>query len=219
MRPRTAFLVPSRRRSRHVARLIPLLLALAVLATLAARPDLLGRSTGDAAPVADSYDGFDAKGAEQLRQDQCLMAGALRLGGPGMYGLAQDALNQPADKLHGAANRDYWTDTPLSKAYDQDKAAADKEESALYAHIGDWKIQGLSTPGGFASKADFEWPPGMAGDDRQNFFAQTGLFKWVSEQFWKGEDDFYQDPTPKADDATVKAVKDLGTPLYGSNPD
>ncbi|MGW2853756.1 RICIN domain-containing protein [Streptomyces sp. NPDC001215] len=218
LRPRTAFLVPSRRRSRHVARLIPLLLALAVLATLAARPDLLGRSTGDAAPVADSYDGFDAKGAEQLRQDQCLMAGALRLGGPGMYGLAQDALNQPADKLHGAANRDYWTDTPLSKAYDQDKAAADKEESALYAHIGDWKIQGLSTPGGFASKADFEWPPGMAGDDRQNFFAQTGLFKWVSEQFWKGEGDFYQDPTPKADDATVKAVKDLGTPLYGSNP-
>ncbi|MEV6027176.1 RICIN domain-containing protein [Streptomyces sp. NPDC052036] len=169
--------------------------------------------------MADSYDGFDGKGAEQVRQDQCLMAGALRLGGPGMYGLAQDALNQPADKLHGAANPDYWTDTPLSKAYDQDKAASDKEESALYAHIGDWKIQGLSTPGGFESKADIEWPPGMAGDDRQNFFAQTGLSQWIRERFDKGEGDFYQDPTPKADDATVKAVKDLGTPLYGNTPD
>ncbi|MEU6371234.1 RICIN domain-containing protein [Streptomyces sp. NPDC046931] len=215
MRSRPWFRLPRTRRPRKLAPALTAVTSLAVLAGLAVQP---GSSLPPSVPVADSYDGFDAKGAEQLRQDQCLMAGALRLGGPGMYGLAQGALNQPADKLHGAANRDYWTDTPLSKAYDQDKAAADKEESALYAHIGDWKIQGLSTPGGFESKADFEWPPGMAGDDRQNFFAQTGLFKWVSEQFWKGEDDFYKDPTPKADDATVKAVRDLGEPLYGSDP-
>lgn len=216
VRPRPWFRLPGTRRSRKLAPALTAVTSLAVLAGLAVQP---GSSLPPYATVADSYDGFDVKGAEQLRQDQCLMAGALRLGGPGMYGLAQGALNQPAATLHGAANRDYWTDTPLSKAYDQDKAAADKEESALYAHIGDWKIQGLSTPGGFESKADFEWPPGTGGDDRQNFFAQTGLFKWVSEQFWKGEDDFYQDPTPKADDATVRAVKDLGTPLYGSSPD
>ncbi|MEU6093245.1 RICIN domain-containing protein [Streptomyces sp. NPDC047079] len=148
------------------------------------------------------------------------MAGALRLGGPGMYGLAQDALNQTPDKLHGAANQEYWTgNTPLAKAYAQDRTAADQEGSALSAHIRDWEIHGLSDPGGFESIADFERPPGAGGDDRQNFFAQTGLSQWIWQQFGKREGDFYQDPTPKADDATVQAVKDLGTPLYGSDPD
>ncbi|MER6121997.1 ricin-type beta-trefoil lectin domain protein [Streptomyces sp. NPDC001795] len=194
------------------------LLALAVLTTLAARPDLIGRPI-DSSPVADSYDGFDATAAEQLRQDQCLMADALRLGGPAMFGTAQDALNQTPDKLHTAANREYWKDTPLSKAFDQDKAAADKEGSALHDHVTDWQapLDGLSTPAGF-TETGFHWPPG-AGGQGDNFFDQTGITKWIWAQFWKDEGDFYQDPTPKADDATVKALKDLGTPLYGKDPD
>ena len=101
MRPGPGSLIPALRRSRHFARALPILLALAVLTTLAARPDLLSRSTADGSPVADSYDGFDAKGAEQLRQDQCLLAGVLRQGGPTMFGIAQDGLNQAPDTACG----------------------------------------------------------------------------------------------------------------------
>ncbi|MEV6172883.1 RICIN domain-containing protein [Streptomyces sp. NPDC051954] len=199
-------------------------MAVAVLAGLAAQPDLLdryARDAGDAVPVADSYDGFDAKGAEQLRQDQCLMADALRIGGAGMFTTAQNALNQTPDKLRTAANREYWTDTPLSTAYRQDKDAADKEGEALYARLQEWQkpVSGLPTPGGFKSVADFEDPPGLPGSDEKSFHSQTGLSQWIYEQFWKSEDDLYEDPTQKADEATIKAVKDLGAPLYGSSPD
>lgn len=57
----------------------------------------------------------------------------------------------------------------------------------------------------------------MTGEE--NFYGQTGLTKWISGRFWKDEGDFYQDPTAKADEKTVKAVADLGTPLYGKSPD
>ncbi|MET7389957.1 ricin-type beta-trefoil lectin domain protein [Streptomyces sp. NPDC005529] len=194
-------------------------MALAVLAGVASVPDLPTHRDGDSSPVADSYDGFDAKGAEQLREDQCLLSEALRRGGPSMYTTAQDGLNQTPEKLHTAANREYWNDTPLSTTFEKDRTAADAEGTALYEHVRDWKISGLPTPGGFKSVADFEDPPGLPGDSRDNFFGQTGLSRWIWEQFWKSEGDFYEDPTPKADDATLKAVKDLGTPLYGNSPD
>jgi hypothetical protein len=195
------------------------MLALAVLATVAGHPELPERRTVDGGLVADSYDGFDGAAAEQLRQDQCLLTGALRLGGPAMFGTAQDGLNQTPDKLHTAADRAYWNTTPLSTAFDKDKDAADKEGDALGAYVDEWKkpLAGLSTPGGF-TETGFHWPPGTTGTG-PGFFAQTGLDKWVADQFWKQEDDFYADPTPKADDSTVQAVKNLGTPLYGADPD
>ncbi|MEU9430797.1 ricin-type beta-trefoil lectin domain protein, partial [Streptomyces sp. NPDC048342] len=145
----------------------------------------------------------------------------LRLGGPGMFSTAQDALDQTPDKLHTAANREYWNTTALSTAYDQDKAAASKEVVALHDRISEWKkpVSGLPAPGGFKTVADFEDPPGLPGDDTQDFFEQTGLAQWAGSRMWLAEDPFYDDPTPKADDVTLKAVKDLGTPLYGSSPD
>jgi len=218
--PRYRLFTHARARSGLLTPLLTSALGVALLGGLAVQPDLLSRyAADDMATVADSYDGFDAKAAEQLRQDQCLMTETLRMGGPAMFGVAQNGLGQTPDKLHTAANREYWNTTPLSTAFDQDKSAADKEGTALYDHIGDFGISGLSTPGGFKSVTDFEWPPGVGGDDRPNFFQQTGLAKWTWEQFWKSEDDFYRDLTPKADEATVKAVKDLGDPLYGKTPD
>ncbi|MEU2426088.1 ricin-type beta-trefoil lectin domain protein [Streptomyces sp. NPDC007851] len=198
---------------------MPAVLALAVLATVAGRPDPHHDRAADLSPVADSYDGFDTKAAEQLRQDQCLMAGVLGMGGPAMFSTAQAALDQTPDKLHTAANREYWNTTPLSTAYDQDKDAADKAGDALDAYIDVWKkpLDGLSTPAGF-TVTGFHWPPGTTGTG-PSFFAQTGLSQWTAAQFWKTEDGFYEDPTPRADDATLKAVKDLGTPLYGADPD
>ncbi|WP_445585622.1 ricin-type beta-trefoil lectin domain protein [Streptomyces resistomycificus] len=147
------------------------------------------------------------------------MADVLRMGGPAMFTTAQDALNQTPDKLHTAADRERWKDTPLGKAFETDRAAASKEGAALDAYTEAWKkpLDGLSTPAGF-TETGFHWPPGTTGTG-PGFFEQTGLSKWVSDRFWKAEEDFYEDPTPLADEATLKAVKDLGTPLYGSDPD
>ncbi|MER5890652.1 RICIN domain-containing protein, partial [Streptomyces sp. NPDC001941] len=146
------------------------------------------------------------------------MSDVLRLGGPAMSATAQDGLNQPQDKLHALADREYWEETPLATAYTGDKNAALNELDALDALRGTWKkpLDGLSTPGGF-TEAAFHWPPGTS-DGKEDFYGQTGLSKWISDRFWKDEGDFYEDPTPQADAATVKAVKDLGTPLYGPDP-
>ncbi|MFI8075131.1 ricin-type beta-trefoil lectin domain protein [Streptomyces sp. NPDC086033] len=221
--PRYRLFTRARTRSGLLTPLLTSAVAVGLIGSVAVQPSLISRYAADdmasVADAGDSYDGFDAKAAEQLRQDQCLLGEALRMGGPAMFGVAQDGLNQTPDKLHTAANRQYWETTPLSTAFEQDRDAADKEGSALYDHISDFEISGLPTPGGFKSVADFEWPPGTSGDDGLNFFQQTGISKWIWEQFWKSEDDFYRDLTPKADEATVKAVKDLGDPLYGGDPD
>ncbi|MFK4102656.1 ricin-type beta-trefoil lectin domain protein [Streptomyces sp. NPDC019531] len=221
--PRHRLFTHARARSGLLTPLLTSAVAVALIGSVAVQPDLISRYAADnmaaVADTGDSYDGFDTKAAEELRQDQCLLGETLRMGGPAMFGVAQDGLNQTPDKLHTAANREYWNTTPLSTAFQQDRDTADKEGSALYDHIRDFQISGLPTPSGFKSKADFEWPPGTSGDDRPNFFQQTGISKWIWEQFWKSEGDFYHDLTPKADETAVKAVKELGDPLYGGDPD
>ncbi|MEU1476022.1 ricin-type beta-trefoil lectin domain protein [Streptomyces sp. NPDC005760] len=222
--PRFRLFTHARARSGLLTPLLASAVAVALIGSVSVQPDLISRYAGDdmasVADAGDSYDGFDAQAAEQLREDQCRLGEVLRMGGPAMFGVAQDGLNQTPDKLHTAANREYWNDTPLATAFEQDRDAAHKEGSALFDHIRDFEISGLPTPRrGFKSVADFEWPPGTSGDDGLNFFQQTGISKWIWEQFWKDEGDFYRDPTPRADDATVKAVKDLGDPLYGGDPD
>ncbi|CAL9672882.1 hypothetical protein SUDANB178_07592 [Streptomyces sp. enrichment culture] len=147
------------------------------------------------------------------------MSEVLRLGGPTMATVAQDGLNQPADKLRILANREYWEKTPLSGAYDSDRATADKQLGDLAALELGWEkpVEGLTTPVGI-SDVEFHWPPGMGNDGRQSFYEQTGLTAWVADRFWKSEDDFYGDSTPEADARTLKAVDDLGNPLYGKDP-
>nr|WP_234439906.1 RICIN domain-containing protein [Streptomyces bicolor] len=173
----------------------------------------------DAAPVADSYPWFEDTPAEQLRQDQCLMADVLRLGGPAMAATAQDGLNQSADKLHALADRQHWENTPLATAYKSDRDAAGKELDALNALRDNWAkpLAGMTNPAGF-TVTGFQWPPDGS-DGKPGFYSQTGLSQWVSDRFWRDEASFYEDPTPAADAATRKAVSDLGTPLYGKDPD
>ncbi|MFF3849413.1 ricin-type beta-trefoil lectin domain protein [Streptomyces sp. NPDC002328] len=223
MRLRPRFSRPVSRKTGYLAPIIASGLASAVLSGMVEQPGLLGRSSGaDMAPVADSYDGFDAAAADQLRQDQCLMTEVLRRGGPSMAATAQNGLNQAPDKLREVANRQYWEDTPLAAAFDKDRDAAFKEADALYARLNAWKepVSGLPQPGGFKSLADFEWPPGTsASTGDKDFFDQAGLGPWIGSRMWLHEGDFYKDPTSKADEKTVKAVKDLGTPLYGKDPD
>ncbi|MGV9233821.1 RICIN domain-containing protein [Streptomyces nigra] len=209
------------RRSRFT-RLLPLPLAAALLTGLAVSPDLLTRPTNsldDAAPVAGSSPWFDDTAAEQLRQDQCLMADVLRLGGPAMAGTAQDALNRPAEELHTLADRKYWENTPLATAFKSDRATADKALQDLAAQRDTWKkpLEGLTNPAGFTDTG-FHWPPD-GGNGKPGFYTQTGLDRWTADRFWQDEETFYKDSTPAADAATRKAVTDLGTPLYGKDPD
>jgi hypothetical protein len=161
--PRYRLFTHARARSGLLTPLLTSAVAVALIGSVAVQPDLISRyAADDMAPVADvgdSYDGFDAKAAEQLRQDQCLLGEALRMGGPGMFGVAQDGLNQTPDKLHTAANRSYWESTPLSTAFKQDRDAASKEGSALYDHIRDFRISDLSQPGGFARRSTSSGPP------------------------------------------------------------
>ncbi|WP_328721872.1 RICIN domain-containing protein [Streptomyces sp. NBC_00247] len=196
-------------------------MSLAVVCALLA--SLVGARPAPVSPamanVADSYDGFDAAAAEQLRQDQCLMAGALRVGGTSTVPVAQNALNQSPASLHTLADQEYWNGTPLSTAYEQDRDAIDATSDALVARLAAWQVplSGLSYPYNFANNAEFYWPPGVPGTTA-DFFDQVGYGQWLGDQWWKDESDLYEDPTPVADDATVQAVKDLGTPLYG-DPD
>ncbi|MFB7493774.1 RICIN domain-containing protein [Streptomyces sp. NPDC056161] len=144
------------------------------------------------------------------------MADVLRLGGPSMSGVARDALNQAPDALHAAANRQYWDDTPLSRMFEQDRVLLDSDSARRDTTRKSWPVplNGLATPLGY-SFGGFFTPP----DGKEDFFARTGLPQWSGEQWWRSEDTFYEDPTPRADEATAKAVKDLGTPLYGNDPD
>ncbi|WP_328413605.1 RICIN domain-containing protein [Streptomyces violaceus] len=214
--------MPRSGRPRFLTSVVTSAAAVAVLAGLAVHPDVLDRLTGTeaAAPANDSVDWSDDTAAELLRQDQCLMAEVLRLGGPSMTATAQDGLDQPPDKLHALANRDHWEDTPLALAYQRDRDAARKELEALKNRLGEWgkPLNGLSQPGGFDSLADWQDPPGSVGSEQGDFYTQTGLTSWVADKFWKDEGDFYEDLTPKADDKTLKAVTDLGAPLYGEKP-
>ncbi|MDX3763806.1 RICIN domain-containing protein [Streptomyces sp. AK02-04a] len=211
--------MPGSRRSGFFTPVVTSVAALAVLGGLAVQPDLLGRGA-DADPASDSYDWNVDTAAEQLRQDQCLMADVLRLGGPSMATTAQDGLNQPADKLHTLADRKSWEKTPLAAAYQTDRDAAGKELDALHALRDGWRkpLEGLTNPAGF-TETDFHWPPGSPGDGKEDFYGQTGLTKWTADRFWKNDGDFYADSTPRADAATLKAVDDLGSPLYGKDPD
>ncbi|MEU9419598.1 ricin-type beta-trefoil lectin domain protein [Streptomyces sp. NPDC048272] len=191
------------------------------MSSLAVQPALLDRSNAlRAAAAGSSEDWLDDTVAEQWRQDQCLMADVLRLGGPAMAQVAQDGLNQPQDKLHVLADRKHWQETPLATAYQKDQDAASSTLTALHSLRDTWKkpLEGLTTPGGI-NDADFHWPPGSPGDGKQDFYAQTGLSKWTSDRFWASESDFYEDPTPQASEAAVSAVKSLGAPLYGKDPD
>ncbi|MFJ5812131.1 RICIN domain-containing protein [Streptomyces sp. NPDC093093] len=188
---------------------------------MAVQPDLADRVSGQRIKsAAGSKDWLYDTDAELWRQDQCLMSDVLRLGGPSMVQTAQDGLNQPQDKLHVLADRNHWEQTPLAAAYEKDRDAASAAMTALNATRDGWKqpLAGLDTPAGI-NDADFHWPPGSPGSDTEDFHTQTGLSKWISERFWTDESTFYKDPTPKAAGPTVAAVKALGTPLYGKDPD
>jgi len=184
LRTRPGFSTPPTRRLGFLTTALTPVLAGAVLCGIAAGPGLTDRLDLAASSASDRRDDwYEDTADEQLRQDQCLMAEVLRLGGPTMAGIAQDGLNQTPDKLHTLANQEHWTDTPLAQAYKTDREAFSKELDALNARQEAWKkpVSGLPYPGGFKSVTDFEWPPGTSASTGKSFHAQTGLSGWIAE--------------------------------------
>ncbi|MET7457029.1 RICIN domain-containing protein [Streptomyces sp. NPDC005574] len=198
---------PAPGRPKLLTRLIPPVLAVAVLAGLTARPDLLDRDTGrDAVPASDSYDGFDSKAAEQLRADQCVGVDALRKGGPSLFALAQNAIGLPPDQLHQKLDRDLYNEsTPLHQAFYADNASSDQ----WVKKAGDQGQAWSGTVSGLESYPD-------APRDANKIFDQVGLLPWLYQSYFKSVDLFspFYEPSPTADDATKAAALAVGDPLY-----
>lgn len=181
---------------------------LAVLGGLAVQPELLGRVAGDRmAPVVDSYDGYDTKAAEQLREDQCLAGEALRKGGPSMYTLAQEAITLPPDQLHKKLERNMFNDkTPLHQAYRADSDSKDQWVDKVQKQGYAWS----------AATGGLESYPG-APRDAGKIFDQIGLLPWLWQSYSSPEEEVlnpFWDPSPTADDKTKTAALAIGDPQY-----
>ncbi|WP_051845104.1 hypothetical protein [Streptomyces globisporus] len=136
---------------------------------MAVRPDLAVQDTEpDMVAVADSYDGYDAKAAQQLREDQCVAIEALRMGGPNLYALGQSSLVLPPDQLHVKLKRDMFDDkTPLHAARNADSALTDQWIDKIQKQGYAW-----SSAAGLDSYPNAPRDPGK-------IFEKTGLGPWL----------------------------------------
>ncbi|MFE5977742.1 RICIN domain-containing protein [Streptomyces sp. NPDC056460] len=181
---------------------------LAVVGGVAVRPDLAVQNAESVAAAADSYDGYDAKAAQQLREDQCLGTEALRMGGPNISALAQSSLVLPPDQLHKKLERDIFSGnmTPLREAANADQALTelwlDKVRKQGYA---------------WSSAASLDSYPN-APRDPDKIFDKTGLSPWLNQSYWDPMTVFnpFYDSSPTADDKTKTAALAIGDALYTS---
>ncbi|WP_229864388.1 ricin-type beta-trefoil lectin domain protein [Streptomyces djakartensis] len=186
--------------------------ALAVLGGLVVQPGQLGRGaeqrTVPVAAAGDSYDGFDTKAAEQLREDQCVAVDALRKGGPSLFALAQGAIGLSPDQLHQKLKRDLSdNNSPLHQAAYADSASSDQWLKKANDQERAWSdsVSGLTS-----------YPGEPQGEDK--IYDQTGLVPWLYQSYFKSVDLFspFYDPSPTADDKTKAAALAIGDPLYTS---
>ncbi|MGW2563217.1 RICIN domain-containing protein [Streptomyces sp. NPDC001514] len=207
LRFRPGLFNPRSRSSTPLTTAITSVAALAVLGGLAVQPELAGRNTEPRmATVSDSYDGYNTKAAEQLREDQCVAAEALRMGGPNMFALAQEAIELPPDQLHKKLERDIFNDkTPLHQAHNADSDNTDQWVDKVKKQGYAWSdtVSGLETY------------PGEPRDPGK-IFDQTGLLPWLYQAYGAPLEVFnpFYDPSPTADDKTKAAALAIGDPLY-----
>ncbi|MFE8988801.1 ricin-type beta-trefoil lectin domain protein [Streptomyces collinus] len=212
LRFRPGLFNPCSRTSTALSSAVTSVAALAVLGGLAVQPGLLGRGveerTAPVAATADSYDGFDTKAAEQLREDQCVAVDALRKGGPNLFGLAQNSIGLPPDQLHQKLKRDLSdNNSPLHQAFYADSASSDQWLKKANDQERAWSnsVSGLTS-----------YPGKPQGEDK--IYDQTGLVPWLYQSYFKSVDLFspFYDPSPTADDKTKAAALAIGDPQYTS---
>ncbi|MEU0372368.1 ricin-type beta-trefoil lectin domain protein [Streptomyces sp. NPDC006283] len=208
MRLRPGFFKPRSRISASLASAVTSVTALAVLGGLAVQPGQLGRNAELPVDlVGDSYDGYDTKAAERLREDQCLAGEALRTGGPSMFALAQEALALPPDQLHEKLERDIFSDkTPLHQAYRADSASKDQWVDKVQKQGYAWS----------SATSGLESYPGEP-RDANKIYDRIGLLSWLWQSYSSPElgvlNPFW-DSSPTADDKTKAAALAIGDPLY-----
>ncbi|MFP1626614.1 RICIN domain-containing protein [Streptomyces sp. 5K101] len=181
---------------------------MAVLGGLAVQPSLLGRDAEPRmAPAGDSYEGYDAKAAERLREDQCLAGEAMRRGGPSMFALAQEAIALPPDQLHEKLERDIFNDkTPLHQAYRADSDSKDQWVDKVQKQGYAWS----------SATSGLESYPGEP-RDANKIYDRIGLLPWLWQSYSNPEEGVlnpFWDPSPTADDKTKAAALAIGDPLY-----
>jgi hypothetical protein len=175
--------------------------ATAVAVTSGQLPDLTGPRTA-AAAADDPAPAFDLKNAERVRQEQCLLSGVLRKGGPAMKEVSRAGLIGTEEQLHTAADPKYWNGTPLSTAFTKDRTAASAKLDELVGRKSVWEDSlDVTTPPPGYTYTGFRWV-----EDGANPFKSISLQSWVAAQFWKSEGDFYTDPHPTASKEAVDAA-------------
>ncbi|MFJ8947914.1 polymorphic toxin-type HINT domain-containing protein [Streptomyces sp. NPDC102395] len=167
--------------------------------------------TASAADEPASGTPFDPDKTAQVREDQCLLGRVLRTGGPEMKAVARAGLIGTQEQLRTAATAEYWTDTPLSLAFDKDRASAMAKLDELVSRTGVWEqsldVNGTN-PAGY-TLTDFEKVK-----EEANPFNSIKLVEWVAGQYWKSESDFYADPHPLANKTAVDAATAIYTSRY-----
>ncbi|MFJ3925787.1 polymorphic toxin-type HINT domain-containing protein [Streptomyces sp. NPDC090022] len=153
---------------------------------------------------------YNLDAAQKVREAQCLLGNVLRKGGAEMKAVARAGLRGTESELLAAAARNYWDATPLSAAYEKDHAATfakfaemDDRNKAWQTSLTMWDI-----PPGYTN-ADFQWPP-----NDPTIFMATGYTRWIADQFWTGEGDFYTDPHPLAGKESVDAATKIAQARY-----
>ncbi|MBK3525733.1 RICIN domain-containing protein [Streptomyces sp. MBT70] len=184
------------------------LASLALLAAVAVQPASAVDQGPPTSPAVDSYDGFNAQAAEQLRGDQCVGVDGLRKGGPNLFALAQGAIGLPPDQLHQKLNRDlHNTKDPLHTAFDADGNNSSQWQQKVLdqQHAFSTAVSGLS---------DYPGSP----DGASEIYDQIGLLPWIYQSWGKAIDLFspFYETSPTADDDTKKAALAIGDQLYAS---
>ncbi|MET9791336.1 polymorphic toxin-type HINT domain-containing protein [Streptomyces canus] len=189
-------------------------LAGAIAVTGGQLPDPTAQSERTATAADPVPTAFDPAATERVRQEQCLLSGVLRKGGPAMKEVARTGLIGTEDQLHTAADPSYWNATALSTAYDKDKAAADAKLGELSGRPEAWEASlGVQNPPPPYTYTGFQWV-----ETKDDPFDKIGLGGWVAAQFWKNEGDFYADPHALANKASVDAATAVYNARYANDP-
>lgn len=194
--------------------LLPTAVATAAAVTLAGsgiQPPAAAPRTTAAATAAE----FDLGDAEKVREAQCLLGAVLRKGGDGMKAVARAGLNGTQEQLLAAAAPEYWQETPLSTAFEQDRVVGDAKLEELSKRKDVWQsyLSMRDIPPGY-TYTGFQWPP-----DNPTIFTQTGLSGWMADRWWTSESSFYEDPHPRAgQDAVDRVTAIVNSRYYPDGP-
>lgn len=152
---------------------------------------MVAPATGAHADTGDTwaYPSRLDDGLTAARLDRCRLGFVAQAGGPAIRSVAQTGLTGTTAAMHTAADPSYWNATPLSTAYDQDRADYSAKVDTLYGRKDVWSD---SIPNNFEvvdeTVTGFQWAP--------NFYGDLGILSFYNHRFFDGEGSLYEDLAP-----------------------